>query len=489
MVQEAKIKVIEPSQAPDIDARKVGNALRKWNHTSSLAGLLMTTDHCTYGNPAHILQALEPQEPDYVLVLPGHHGFPTSQAIKIILEQGFTDGWGLGFYIAEGPRGLSPIIWKVSSLKEVLANNLLAQSAFWGRWHYWVKTTASMPSRVTRCRRDFDLRTRRGRAFCSEVASALHARKKMPAYHPENHTPLPLEDIIEAANSCFQAWVGDTPRDIEIEITTQRPLEPSYLPKINRPNLHMELAHFERFIAQCKQDNDSINLTLGGFGDPLEHPEVLDFIRSARPHVQGLNIRSFCFEMDEQKFAALQEAGIDVLTWRFGYWGKEAHQKAHGVDDFERLQETLRSIRTQQLHEAEDALPIICPEVVKGIIGDKSLLDFWEYCLSLLLWPSLLSYNTFCGELPSQQAIPLYPSTRSTCLKISEQLIVCANGEVPMCWQDFNAKNSLGNIKEHSLQELWHSPKLTALRNAHEQKQWDRESALCQKCNEWFRLS
>jgi hypothetical protein len=512
-----KLKPVRAGTEPDIAFREPARGLRAWSHAGSLNGLLMTTDYCTHVNPARTLAASEAFFPGggaegaaanspsgeaaenmpvretparYVLVASGRHGFLTPQAVAALLAQAEVNGWREPIYIADGPTGLVPSLWSVEALNESAEKEVVAQRFFWERGRFWGASIAHLPTHIVRCRRSFALDTRRGREFCAAVAGRLG-----------RSGPVHLDDVVRAGNEAQDEWAGALPRDVEIEITGARPFDPAWLPVNPRAGAAMSRREFAKIVGQFALDRDSVNLTLGGFGDPLMHPEVVEFIRIARPFVRVINVRTFGAGLSEERFAELTAAGMDVLTVRFGSWGEGPYREVNrieegrgGVDaapagNFEQLLAVVTEIRRKQVDEQQTAVPMVVAEVVKTAAGDRTLLEFIQYCRARLLWPMVVSAAEYGGAVAPMQTLKLYPGVRTPCLRVNEQMLVYADGSVPLCSQDAGAARPVGNLLRETVADVWRSATLGDVRADHAAGVWVKTNAACAGCNEWCRLS
>src|SRR5690606_21428969 len=70
----AGVRTVRDARPPDVAERDAGVRLRHWCHAGSLHGPMMTTEYCTYGNPAAVLRDLSPADDDLLLVMSGRHG-------------------------------------------------------------------------------------------------------------------------------------------------------------------------------------------------------------------------------------------------------------------------------------------------------------------------------------------------------------------------------------------------------------------------------
>ena len=73
---------------------------------------------------------------------------------------------------------------------------------------------------------------------------------------------------------------------------------------------------------------------------------------------------------------------------------------------------------------------------------------------------------------------------RGPCQSLSTTLAVNTNGNVSLCCLDGFNEYSMGNVFKDGVKEVWHGPKLTAVRRLHELEQWDK-IPICKTCDRW----
>lgn len=71
------------------------------------------------------------------------------------------------------------------------------------------------------------------------------------------------------------------------------------------------------------------------------------------------------------------------------------------------------------------------------------------------------------------------------CFLLWTQLVILSDGEIALCCDDWNAEESLGNIKHCTIKELWQSEKLTKYRKFHREGFY-KNIRICSRCN-WSR--
>jgi spiro-SPASM protein len=90
-------------------------------------------------------------------------------------------------------------------------------------------------------------------------------------------------------------------------------------------------------------------------------------------------------------------------------------------------------------------------------------------------------YDSFCGVLPDRKVSDLSPLRRFPCWHLRRDMPVLMDGTVPMCREDLESKNVLGNLFTEELSKIWE--KGEALDQRHIALDYPR---MCACCDEWY---
>lgn len=97
-----------------------------------------------------------------------------------------------------------------------------------------------------------------------------------------------------------------------------------------------------------------------------------------------------------------------------------------------------------------------------------------------------VSFQRYTPPAKKNRFLELYPVSREemhfSCSQPFERLIIRGNGDVyPCCYQSI--QKSLGNVKEKSLHEIWHSAELNEYRRIVMEEDWD-ANQFCNACSD-----
>ncbi len=278
------------------------------------------------------------------------------------------------------------------------------------------------------------------------------------------------------------------PREVQIELTTEDQLSGTIL----RPRGDvvgrrgpLDLDILARLLEDLRQYDDSL-IVLGGFGEPLLHPDferALQLCREA--NVFGLAVRTNGIAMNEEVARAMCDNGVDVVQVLLDANDAEGYRGLHGVDAWDevtRNMEVLNQIRQSRTQ----VNPIIAASLTKSRETIGTMESFYDRWLSFSGWAAIEGYSHHAGLLEDRRVMSMAPPQRRSCRQLRERCTVLADGCVVGCDQDFQARYVLGDLNRQSLTEIWQGNQVNALRQAHRAGEYSLHP-MCEKCDEWHR--
>jgi len=290
--------------------------------------------------------------------------------------------------------------------------------------------------------------------------------------------------------------ISNLPREVEVELTTDDPYPGSLVsPRgvLIGPRGSIDLSTVAQIAAEMTQPDDGL-IVLGGFGDPLRHPQlaaILDLLRPAGGRgVYGLAIRTTGVDLTDAHMDDLMSHGVDVLNVALDAWSAEQYTRLHAPDGSSkaRLEPVLAKLdRLADLRRKRGTVhPIVVPEMTKMRENIHELDDFHDGWLRRLGAVCIGGHSHFAGQWEDHAVMSMAPSARTPCRRIQSRCLVLADGRVTICDQDFHGRHAVGRIGPHSLTQIWNGEALTRLRDAHQNKRFDL-NPLCAACDEWHR--
>ncbi len=281
---------------------------------------------------------------------------------------------------------------------------------------------------------------------------------------------------------------GDLPAEVEIELTTEDPLPGSTLrPRGSAVERRgpMDEGLFARLVAELA-GRDDLRVVLGGFGDPLMHPQWPRCVRLCREAgVFALAVRTPAVHLDDAALSTLLDARVDVLNVLLDAATAETYRRVHQADYFDRVLANMDRLIEAHRKRGQPQPLVVC-EMMKTHATMDEIEVFYDHWLRKTGTAVLAGPSDYAGEWPDLAVMNMAPPSRTPCERLHARASVLADGRVLLCDQDYNGRHAIGSLADASLSALWTGPAMTAARQAHAAGRYD-TLPLCPVCREWHR--
>jgi len=293
-------------------------------------------------------------------------------------------------------------------------------------------------------------------------------------------------DIARLLRASPEITAGRVPREVEIEVTTRSRLQAAWSPGrlLERAEADMSLEHFSGIVDSLGVYDD-VRLTLGGFGEPTMHPQLMDMIRIARDAgIFAIAIETDGLSIDKQYARSLVESGVDVVAVSLDALRPEVYAKLKGSDSLESAvagTHTLISVRDSLGSDG----PVVLTTMVKSLETDGEWVPFYDYWFRRSDAPIARTFNNYAGQVDDRTPIHLAPPGRVPCSKLFRSMLIMCDGTVSVCPQDFRGLSIAGNAFEMPIEQIWRGEVIEKLRAAHCKSDFS-AFQLCEKCMDWY---
>ncbi|GMU21412.1 MAG: hypothetical protein AMXMBFR13_15050 [Phycisphaerae bacterium] len=298
---------------------------------------------------------------------------------------------------------------------------------------------------------------------------------------------LPCEQVSERLVGSLRD-IDFLPDEVEIELTIEDSLPESTVRPRGRAvpargPIGREL--FTRIIDELA-DRDDARVVLGGYGDPLLHPEWREYVAHCRrAGMLGLAVRTPGVHLDDAAVATLIEHRVDVLNVLIDATTRETYQRLHGADLFDRVQENIQRVITAQ-QAARQPVPLLVCEMAKTLDTMDEMERFYDGWIERGATPVLIGPSSHAGRWPDLAVMRMSPPTRLPCGRLFRRAFVLADGRLAVCDQDYRGEATVGSLAVDTLGSLWQGERMQAIRGSHLAGRYD-AMALCPTCDEWHR--
>ncbi len=327
------------------------------------------------------------------------------------------------------------------------------------------------------------------RQFRLDFSTTTH-RSSTLAFSVRKHTDDLNYSNLQSFLQSHPEIIRPYPSYFEIELSSQASVAPFYWPEkpANRvPFLDRDKIHKLALDIQQNGMMQDATITLGGLGEPMEHPDFFDILQEFLDldQVHKIYLETFGIMLDKSAIDRLYKMnGIEKLSiiFRLSTLQKERYQKFYRFDFFDKVQENIQLLENKTSQEYPFRLYIELLRITENDDELKSCLARFEKTDIEVI---LQKYNSYINLLPERRVANLNPLHRDFCWHLARDFYLTAEGKVPLCKQDPFArkKNSL-SFQDHSVREIL--MKTNPSHSASVRGNHDKIPMPCAECDEWY---
>ncbi|MBI3320404.1 MAG: SPASM domain-containing protein [Candidatus Omnitrophica bacterium] len=221
-------------------------------------------------------------------------------------------------------------------------------------------------------------------------------------------------------------------------------------------------------------------------GEPLIDKKLAGRVAMLKEgRVNNVAISTNVSLLTETRSRDLLKAGLDIVIMSIDSLKKDVYERIRVRLVFEEVMENARrfiELRNQLRPQTK---------IWMRMIRQESNQDEWP-AYERFWRPQLADHDrvyfhnifNWGGQLPGFKPIARSYEPGLPCVALWSLLVIFSNGDVPLCNVDYNNKYPTGNVREHSIAELWRSKLMQERRQFHLSGQKACIS-LCEHCNVW----
>jgi len=241
--------------------------------------------------------------------------------------------------------------------------------------------------------------------------------------------------------------------------------------QVNAKRMDYEL--YKRIIDQIAGHVPAIRLSLRG--EPTLNTQFVDCIEYAK--TKGINEVSMLThggKLSGKYMRRVVDAGIDWIT--ISVDGLEdvynsVRRPLTFTDTLERIKEIKRYKDERGLKRPVIKIQGIWPAIEKD---PQRFYDTFAAYVDLIAFNPLIDYLEHDHEIEYLEDF--------SCPQQYQRLVIGADGLVMKCSNDEHSQELVGDVKKHSVYEVWHGEAMTRVREMHKQPRGFMQSPVCRKC-------
>ncbi len=250
---------------------------------------------------------------------------------------------------------------------------------------------------------------------------------------------------------------------------------------MGRPLQHMEPELFRRLIDECAEFSLE-RLHPFFFGEPLicpHFPEFMDYARSKLP-ATSINVYTNGAVLQGDNVEALFRNRIDEILVCLDGATKDVYESIRKGLNYDTVVENLVKFmeKKRQKRCLKPVLRIILIEMENNQEEIEQFLRRWRGIADIV---EVQMVHNWSGQLqcsPSGDTGLLAPGEKPPrssglnrgypCFQLFNELVVAADGRVPLCCMDYDLKYVIGNVQESSLESIWKNRRINFIRKEQE---------------------
>ena len=287
-----------------------------------------------------------------------------------------------------------------------------------------------------------------------------------------------------------------TPINLEVESTYHCNLQCPYCPRMVDPkskiHKHINTNVWETLVSQIR-GSDTKALMMDHEGEALLNPKLVSMIEEARSAgIIDIWLHTNANLLSERRSKELIEAGVDKLNISIDATTEETYKKVRPGGSLKLVENNVRGFlelkRKMNRNDIRVRVSFLCHDLNQH--ERKAFIERWKDHVNMVAIQSMLTMS--CFESPREFLRQRTTNekdqrqlSRFTCDNLWTVPVIDTDGNLTACGMPLRPSTSseliIGNILEQTLEDLWHSHKLTQLRRNHINHDL-RNNPTCQAC-------
>lgn len=259
---------------------------------------------------------------------------------------------------------------------------------------------------------------------------------------------------------------------------------------MTRPHEMMEPEVFRKVVDEVAGYNGII--WLHNLGEPLAHPRFDELIRYVKRAGLKCGISTNATLLNRARTERIFDSGLDKIVLCMDGITKETYERLREGANFEQVTANIEEFLHRK-RELGQRTPQAIVQIIYMRETESQVPEFqhrWKGLADRLL---VKRFSTWADQVegiaglsdPEHRYEPEHSLTdrRHPCAYLWRNVVVTVNGDVIPCCVDYDARMVMGNVRENTLEEIWHGEAFRSIREDHLA---GRFLSTCATCREWI---
>lgn len=236
------------------------------------------------------------------------------------------------------------------------------------------------------------------------------------------------------------------------------------------------------------------------WGEPTLHPRFLEFAKRIKDSGILVHFNTNGILLTEEMIRALIDMEIDSVKFSFQGVDQKSYEEMRFGSNWNRLVNNIKMMHNMRGEKEKPYIQISTTVTDESKEGVQNFINEMQpLCEYVSVGQTILNHLNVDKMNISEERRRDFEKLRErqsliekhfeVCPEIYNKLSILWNGDVTMCCNDFEGRDMvLSNILEHSLRELWNSPKAINICKMLEDTQQYDKIGICSICYEYIAL-
>jgi radical SAM protein with 4Fe4S-binding SPASM domain len=245
----------------------------------------------------------------------------------------------------------------------------------------------------------------------------------------------------------------------------------SFKEKVNAKLMNFEM--FKKIVDECAEGG-VYSIRLSYRGESFLHKKILDCVYYAKMKgIKEVSTLTNGLRLNEELFTELMFAGLDWLTISIDGLN-EVYEKVRYPAKFPKALSKIQNY-SEIKKENEFVKPVITIQSILPAIEDNpnAFYDTFKDISDKVTCNPLIDFHDDLSTMPKIENFH--------CPQLYQRLVIGADGLCMMCANDEDGQVIIGDFKNQTVHEIWHSHELNRVRKLHSENKF-RDVSPCNQC-------
>ncbi|MBD3313729.1 radical SAM protein [Candidatus Woesearchaeota archaeon] len=229
----------------------------------------------------------------------------------------------------------------------------------------------------------------------------------------------------------------------------------------------MSMDMYRRIIDDAA-DSGVRHIALHTVGEPLMHRNIVDMIRIAKKKGLYVMISTNGQLLTPEKSKELISSRLDMIRFSLEGYEKKLYESIRVGGNFDRLVKNLRDFKAirKSMKKNKPWMEINSVLIKEDINYAKKFYRFWKPMVDLVKF-SVEANQAGYSPHKIHPSLRKYFTSREPCHLLWGTMSISWNGDVTACCIDFENKLKVGDIRNHTIKQVWNSKTYFKMRKNH----------------------